>query len=302
VTAALIAFIGAAGLALAFTGVPPLKRRRVNERVSPYLSGLRGRPSSLLARQPSSRSGMEGRAVSLLRRFGVTTDRNLLQRIRAAGLDIDAGGFRLEQLIWAITATVAVWSLVASAMVVRIAFDLRALPALSAVTFVSGFVARDWWLSRQIEARRTLLQDELPTAIDLMTLSIMAGESVPAAFARVAKVLRTGIGREFDSVVADIRAGSSTVDALDEMRRRLPLPGVARLVDALITGIERGAPLADVLRAQADDGREMRRRMLLEMGGRREVLMLVPVVFLILPVVVVFALLPGLVSLDLLVP
>jgi tight adherence protein C len=302
VTAALIAFIGAAGLALAFTGVPPLKRRRVNERVSPYLSGLRGRPSSLLARQPSSRSGMEGRAVSLLRRFGVTTDRNLLQRIRAAGLDIDAGGFRLEQLIWAITATVAAWSLVASAMVVRIAFDLRALPALSAVTFVSGFVARDWWLSRQIEARRTLLQDELPTAIDLMTLSIMAGESVPAAFARVAKVLRAGIGSEFDSVVADIRAGSSTVDALDEMRRRLPLPGVARLVDALITGIERGAPLADVLRAQADDGREMRRRMLLEMGGRREVLMLVPVVFLILPVVVVFALLPGLVSLDLLVP
>ncbi len=42
--------------------------------------------------------------------------------------------------------------------------------------------------------------------------------------------------------------------------------------------------------------------MLLEMGGRREVLMLVPVVFLIMPVVVVFALLPGLVSLELLVP
>jgi len=56
------------------------------------------------------------------------------------------------------------------------------------------------------------------------------------------------------------------------------------------------------LRAQADDGREARRRLLLEMGGRREVLMLVPVVFLIMPVVVLFALLPGLVSLELLVP
>ncbi|MFN2388126.1 MAG: pilus assembly protein TadB, partial [Actinomycetota bacterium] len=40
---------------------------------------------------------------------------------------------------------------------------------------------------------------------------------------------------------------------------------------------------------------------LLETAGRREVLMLVPVVFLIMPVVVVFALYPGIVSLDLLV-
>lgn len=301
-SATLIALIGAVGLALTFTGMPPLRRRRMGTRVSPYLSGLRGRPSTLLARQPSSRSGLEARAEAVFRRFGVSTDRTLLRRIHGAGLDIDAGGFRLEQLVWAISATVASWALAASAMAAGMAVDFRALPAMSAVAFAGGFLARDWWLARQVEARRSQLQEELPTAIDLVTLSIMAGESVPAGFARVARVLKTGIGGEFEKVVADIRAGSSTVDALDDLRRRIPLPGVARLVDALITGIERGAPLADVLRAQAEDGREARRRMLLEMGGRREVLMLVPVVFLIMPVVVVFALLPGLVSLDLLVP
>lgn len=301
-SAALVALMGAVGLILALAGLPPLRRKQIDARVSPYLSGLKGRPSSLLARQPSSRSGLEARAEAMLRRLGVSTDRTLLMRIRAAGLEIDTGGFRLEQLVWAITGTVASWSLAAGAMAAGIAFELRALPAMSAVAFIGGFLARDWWLSRQVEARRSRLQEELPTAIDLVTLSIMAGESVPAGFARVATVLTTGIGGEFEKVVGDIRAGSSTVDALDELRRRLPLPGVARLVDALITGIERGAPLADVLRSQADDGRETRRRMLLEMGGRREVLMLVPVVFLIMPVVVVFALLPGLVSLDLLVP
>jgi tight adherence protein C len=57
-----------------------------------------------------------------------------------------------------------------------------------------------------------------------------------------------------------------------------------------------------VLRAQADDVRESRRRELIELGGKREVLMLVPVVFLIMPVVVMYALLPGLVSLNLIVP
>jgi len=302
VSATLVALVGAVGLALAVTGLPPLRRRRMEARVSPYLSGLRGRPSSLLARQPSRRSGLEAGAEAVFRRLGVSGDRVLMLRIRSAGLGIDTGGFRLEQLVWASTATIASWSLALLAMAGGVAFDLRGLPAISAVAFTGGFLARDWWLSRQVEARRALLQEELPTAIDLLTLSIMAGESVPAGFARVATVLKTGIGAEFEQVVADIRAGASTVEALDELRQRLPLSGVARLVDALITGIERGAPLADVLRAQADDGRETRRRLLLEMGGRREVLMLIPVVFLIMPVVVMFALLPGLVSLDLLVP
>ncbi|MGH2750307.1 MAG: type II secretion system F family protein [Actinomycetota bacterium] len=301
-TAALIAVLGASGLVLALSGLPPFRRSRIAERVNPYLSGLHGRPSSLLVRHISGRNALERRVETALQRLGFSTDRGLTPRLRAAGLELDPGGFRLEQLIWGTTATVASWALTVSATVVGVGFDLRALPALSAVGLTGGFLARDWWLSRQVEARHSALQEELPTAIDLITLSIMAGESVPAAFARVAALLRTGIGDEFGRVVADVRAGSSTVDALDALRGRLPLPGVSRLVDALATGIERGAPLAEVLRAQADDGREARRRMLLEMGGRREVLMLVPVVFLIMPVVVVFALLPGLVSLELLVP
>jgi tight adherence protein C len=39
---------------------------------------------------------------------------------------------------------------------------------------------------------------------------------------------------------------------------------------------ERGTPLGDVLRAQAADVREQHKRDLIEAGGRREVLMLVP--------------------------
>jgi tight adherence protein C len=197
---------------------------------------------------------------------------------------------------------VASWALLAAMAALGLAIDLRSVPLLTLTAFVCGWLGRDWWLGRQIALRRARLQEELPTAIDLVTLSIMAGESVPAALARVTTVLGSGIGDEFRSVVGDIRAGSPTVEALEQLKRRVPVEGVARFVDALVTGIERGSPLADVLRAQADDGREARRRLLIEMGGRREVLMLVPVVFLIMPVVVVFALLPGLAALDLLVP
>ena len=61
---------------------------------------------------------------------------------------------------------------------------------------------------------------------------------------------------------------------------------------------ERGTPLAEVLRAQAVDVREVSKRALLEAGGRKEISMMVPVVFLILPVTVLFALFPGLVTLT----
>ncbi len=61
--------------------------------------------------------------------------------------------------------------------------------------------------------------------------------------------------------------------------------------------VERGTPLAEVLRAQAQDVRETGRRALMESGGRKEVLMMVPVVFLILPVTVVFAVFPSIATL-----
>ena len=64
----------------------------------------------------------------------------------------------------------------------------------------------------------------------------------------------------------------------------------------------RSTPLAGVLHAQAADAREAGRRNLIETGARREVLMMVPVVFLILPVTVLFAFWPGVVGLRLVTP
>jgi len=68
---------------------------------------------------------------------------------------------------------------------------------------------------------------------------------------------------------------------------------VRRFVDALVVALERGTPLAAVLRAQAVDAREAARNELVALAARREVLMLLPVVFVVLPVTVVFALFPG---------
>jgi len=78
-----------------------------------------------------------------------------------------------------------------------------------------------------------------------------------------------------------------------------PSADVSRFVEAIAIASERGTPMADVLRAQAADARASSRRQLLESAGRKEILMLVPVVFFILPIVVVIALFPGIHGLDL---
>ena len=85
--------------------------------------------------------------------------------------------------------------------------------------------------------------------------------------------------------------------ALTALSDRTTLEPFARFLQGLVVAIERGTPMADVLRAQAVDVREVGKRALLEAGGRKEISMMVPVVFLILPVTVLFALYPGLVTL-----
>ncbi len=299
---AVLALMVAVGVILFVSGLPALRKPGLEQRVEFYVSGLHGFPSKLLGARSNPGAGLRGWAEHRLGRFLPAPHRNLEQRLVAADNDNGGGSFRIEQLIWGVTASTGVWILVILGLNAGVAIDAGVVPLISAIAFSSGWWGRDWWLTKQIEERRAVLQEELPVAIDLVTLSIMSGESVPAAFTRVANILGTGMGGEFDRVVSDIRAGAPVTNALEAMKERLPAAGIALFVDALITGIERGSPLAEVLRAQADDGREERRRQLLELGGRREVLMLIPVVFLIMPTVVAFALYPGLVALDLLVP
>ncbi len=98
--------------------------------------------------------------------------------------------------------------------------------------------------------------------------------------------------------LARARAGMPVAKALGELAEQTTMESFARFLQGLVVAIERGTPLADVLRAQAVDVREVGKRALLEAGGRKEISMMAPVVFLILPVTVLFALFPGLLTLT----
>ncbi|OIQ83679.1 bacterial type II secretion system protein F domain protein [mine drainage metagenome] len=174
-----------------------------------------------------------------------------------------------------------------------------ALLGLVGACGASAVLARDHLLSREIHRREARIVAELPTVAELLALAVGAGEGPVAALERVVETTRGEMAGELSRTLADARSGTPLATALEGLADRTDVAALTRFADGVAIAVERGTPLADVLRAQAQDVREAARRALMETGGRKEVAMMIPVVFLILPVTVVFAVFPSLAVLSL---
>ena len=148
-------------------------------------------------------------------------------------------------------------------------------------------------LGRAGRRRRQRIESEIPTVLEFLSLSVSAGEALPDALARVARVGQGDLVREIAEIVRQAQLGVPLAAVLRESAAELRVPAFSRLSEQLVGALERGNPLAEVLRAQTADARVQLKRHLLESAGRKEIAMLVPLVFLILPVTVLFALWPG---------
>jgi tight adherence protein C len=242
-----------------------------------------------------------------LRRLAGAIDRALggsgsvRRRLVAAGSTQTLEEFRTEQVFWG-----GIGLVLGLVVVTLLAVRGRGQPlfavGLCLLLTTVGVLARDRWLSRELHRREARIVVEFPTVAELLALAVSAGEGPIAALERVARLTRGALAEELSRALADTRAGASLATALSGIAERTSLPLLARFADGVAIAVERGTPLADVLRAQAADVREAGKRALLEAGGRKEIAMLVPVVFLVLPVVVLFALFPGFYTLSLTVP
>jgi tight adherence protein C len=170
------------------------------------------------------------------------------------------------------------------------------------IAFVFGFTAyiyADRNLTKEVKRRLDTIESEFAPVVEMLTLAISAGETPIGAMNRIAERSHGILASEFGRVVREVRDGSSFSTALDAMGVRSESVIVRRFVDALITALTRGAPLVDVLQRHALDARTIQRNSLLSLAGKAEISMMIPVVFLILPVSVLFALWPSVTNLNL---
>jgi tight adherence protein C len=133
-----------------------------------------------------------------------------------------------------------------------------------------------------------------------LAFAISAGEPALLAIRRVTETCSGPLTRELKKVVNSIDSGESLARSLNNLSSDLDSQALSRAFHALTLALERGTPLAQVLRAQAADARAQQARLLLVLAGRKETAMMLPVVFLILPMIVAVALYPGIVALQVL--
>lgn len=289
--------------ALGVLGVLDAVRRRrptLLSRVAPYVHD-RPRTSSLLT--PAAPSG-DGRTVTGLLLATVAASGRLLEglgssaesvqtRLRRSGSRLTYEELRVQQLVWAGCGLAAAIGVGLLAALVR-PVNVPVLVIGAVVAAVAGAAARDWWLTRSVAERQRRIETQLPDVVELLALVVGAGQGPVAAIERVVELGRGDLVDELAITLADVRSGTVLTTALVHLEDRVESLHVTRLSEAIAVALERGTPLADVLRSQAADAREASRRALMEEGGRREIAQMVPVVFLVLPITVVFALFPGL--------
>jgi tight adherence protein C len=204
--------------------------------------------------------------------------------------------FRARQVVWTVLG-LAGGLLAALLLAATRGSSVVPLVAMVLLWGGLGFVLCDQQLSTAVRRREERMLAEFPTVAELLALAVTAGEGPVPALERVATTARGELSTELSRMLADVRAGSPIAAALTAMADRTGLPSLTRFAEGVAVALERGTPLAEVLRAQAQDVRESGRRALMEAGGKKEVAMLVPVVFLVLPVTVVFAVFPSLATL-----
>ncbi|MFH8250320.1 type II secretion system F family protein [Microbacterium sp. B2969] len=219
------------------------------------------------------------------------------RRLRQAGRGMDAAAFRARQLAWAVAGLAA-----GGAAAVALVIAGRASGGLVLIPPVAAFAAAalyDLALSRAAAARVSRIEEELPTVLEFLALCLSAGEGILDSLRRVSDVGAGELTAELRGVVLAVGTGSSLSESLLRLAARLDIASVTRSIDQLVAAIDRGAPLAHVLHAQALDAREDAKRRLIERAGRKEIYMLVPLVFFVLPLSVLFAVFPGIFMLRL---
>ncbi|QTE30359.1 type II secretion system F family protein [Pengzhenrongella sicca] len=304
---ALGAAIGASGgLGLVLVASRLSARRvRFDDRVAPYLRSPRS-ASALLAGPELQTpfptlerliAPVMADGVRLVARLG-SPSADLRRRLERAGRPESVEQFRAAQVVWGVLGLAAGLALALMAFAGR-GTSLAVGAVLVVLGGLAGVVGRDQHLSRQVRGRQARMLAELPTVAELLALSVGAGEGPVGALERVVRTTRGALADELARTLADARAGTPLTQALRALADRTSLAPLTRFTEGVAIAIERGTPLAQVLRAQAQDVRESGRQALMEAGGRKEVAMMVPVVFLILPVTVAFAAFPSLVVLRL---
>ncbi len=164
-----------------------------------------------------------------------------------------------------------------------------------------GFLAPDRILKFLAERRKKKIRGALPAAMDLLVLSIEAGQSLDMALLETSRGIRNTypeLSAEINTLTGDLRANTSRADALRFFHERTGELELKKL-SALLTDTDRfGTSLGPALRNHARYLRLRMRQQSQEAARKVGVKLIFPVFFLIFPSVILVTLGPAVIMVS----
>lgn len=287
-----------AGVAAAlFTAALRPPSPRVPPRVRPYNSANRvrlGLPADITdprAMAPFGRGALTGvlgpmaaaAAAGLGRLIDREDDDALLIRLHNAGYLQHVGEaerlhrYRINRLAY-VAAAVGAVALLAMASGSAGTLLVGLAPAL-----VLGASLPRAQLDARIARRREQMRIDLHAVNHHLAMTHMAGGGVEEALRRLVTRGRGPVVAELEEALTWRRAGMPLPEALNELASRTPEPHAARTYKSLARAAQTGAPIGDALLHLSEEVRESRRDALARLAVRRRAAMILPIVFLMVP-------------------
>lgn len=146
-----------------------------------------------------------------------------------------------------------------------------------------GYMLPNILLNNAGQKREQLMQNSLPDALDLLTISVEAGLGFDAAVSRVAKNTTGPLAQEFSRLLQEMQIGVGRMESMRAMGERTSIKDLKSFCLAMVQADQLGIPIARVLRIQSQEMRIKRRQRAEEKAQKLPVKILFPLVFFILP-------------------
>jgi tight adherence protein C len=176
--------------------------------------------------------------------------------------------------------------------------DSQALLMLTAGA-IGGYLLPSYWVYAKKRKRQEHIFHTLPDVLDLITVCVEAGLSMDAALLRTTETSQFDndpLAREIKIATMETRAGKPRIEALKDMAERTMVDDLKSFTTMLAQTERFGTSLSQSLRSFSDSLRTKRRQLAEEAAAKTTIKMIFPLVFFILPALLVVILGPAMVQ------
>jgi tight adherence protein C len=153
-----------------------------------------------------------------------------------------------------------------------------------------GWVLPSFFVKRRAARRLQEIDLETPELVDLLVTTVEAGVGFASALQLVARRVEGPLGQELRLTLQEQNMGLTIEDSLQNMLLRVDSLSLRTFVQAIVQGQMLGVSIGKILRDLAVDMRKRRRQMAEERAQKAPVKILFPLVFLIMPAMMIIIL------------